>query len=55
MQPAESIVEADDGVDVSLIRWFLTLTPDERLDALENFVNDILELRDAGRAVSPNP
>ncbi len=31
--------EADDGVDVSLIRWFLTLTPGERLDALQGFVD----------------
>lgn len=35
----------EDGVDVSLIRWMLTLTPDERLDALQGFVDSMMELR----------
>ena len=30
---------ADDGVDVSLIRWMLSLTPTERLQALQSFVD----------------
>ena len=34
----------EDGVDVSLIQWALTLTPLERLQALEDLTNDILEL-----------
>jgi hypothetical protein len=36
----------DDGVDVTLIRWTLGLTPAERLDVLQRNVNAILDLRD---------
>ena len=36
---------ADDGVDVSLVRWMLGLSPAQRLDALQNAVAAILELR----------
>lgn len=36
-----------DGVDLSLIRWMMTLTPEERLDALQGFVDSTLSLRDA--------
>ena len=32
-----------DGVDVSLVRWFLTLTPSERLDVLQNYLNSLEE------------
>jgi hypothetical protein len=42
---------ADDGVDVTLIRWFLGLTPAERLDALQRNVDTLIELR-RGRAGS---
>lgn len=31
--------ENADGVDVSLIRWMLSLTPEERLDVLQTFVD----------------
>jgi hypothetical protein len=34
-----------DGVDVSIIRWMLALTPSERLDVLEEFVDFVLEAR----------
>ena len=34
------------GVDVSLIRWMLSLTPDERLDVLQDFVDSVAALRD---------
>jgi hypothetical protein len=40
-----------DGVDLSLIRWMLTLTPDERLDLLDHSASDLLELRDGGNPV----
>lgn len=36
---------SDDGVDLSLIRWMLSLSPDERLDVLEGHLNDILAIR----------
>lgn len=36
---------SEDGVDVSLIRWMINLTPSERLDALQGFVDSVVELR----------
>jgi hypothetical protein len=38
---AESAYD-EDGVDVSLVRWMLSLTPTERLQALQSFV-DLVE------------
>ena len=35
----------EDGVDLTLIRWMLSLTPAERLRALQNAVRSILRLR----------
>jgi hypothetical protein len=37
---------ADDGVDVTLIRWALSLTPAERLKALQGFVDSVFEIRE---------
>jgi hypothetical protein len=34
-----------DGVDLSLIRWFLSLTPAERLMFLEDRITDVLKIR----------
>ena len=36
---------SDDGVDVSLIQWMLSLTPTERLNVLQRFVNSVEEIR----------
>jgi hypothetical protein len=36
----------EDGVDLTLIRWMLSLTPGERLEMLQNTVRSILRLRD---------
>ncbi|MEO8658569.1 MAG: hypothetical protein ABI693_08870 [Bryobacteraceae bacterium] len=36
---------SQDGVDVTLIQWMLSLTPQERLEALQSAVDSILELR----------
>lgn len=42
---------ADDGeVDVSLIRWMLSLTAEERLDVLQGFVDSVAELTAAAHA-----
>lgn len=41
--PADA--EPRDGVDLTLIRWFLSLTPAERLDALQRNVDAVIELR----------
>jgi hypothetical protein len=35
----------DDGVDVTLIRWMLSLSPAERLRVLQSNVRSILRLR----------
>ena len=42
---------SEDGVDLTLIRWFLSLTPAERLQYLQRQVNAILAIRslNAGR------
>jgi hypothetical protein len=36
---------SEDGVDLTLIRWFLSLTPAERLDYVQGHANDVLEVR----------
>jgi hypothetical protein len=41
-----------DGVDVTLIRWMLSLTPEERLDELQAFVDFVNEAR-AANATEP--
>jgi hypothetical protein len=37
---------SEDGVDLTLIRWFLSLTPAERLQFLQRQVNAILAIRE---------
>lgn len=44
-EKAEKPDYSEDGVDLTLIRWMLSLTPDERLQVLQDNVNSILELR----------
>jgi hypothetical protein len=36
--------EDEDGVDVSLIRWTLSLSPEERLAVLQGFVDSVAAL-----------
>ncbi len=36
---------SDDGVDLTLIRWMLSLTPAERLQVLQDHINSIQKLR----------
>lgn len=36
---------SDDGVDLTLIRWMLSLTPAERLETLQQNVQSFLRLR----------
>ncbi|HVN77868.1 MAG TPA: hypothetical protein VMW38_02625 [Terriglobia bacterium] len=36
---------SEDGVDLTLIRWMLSLTPAERLQTLQENVRSIMELR----------
>jgi hypothetical protein len=37
---------SEDGVDLTLIRWMLSLTPAERLDVLQRNVSSILSVRE---------
>ncbi len=37
---------SEDGVDLTLIRWFLSLTPAERLECLEHQISDIAAIRE---------
>ncbi len=41
-EPAEC---SPDGVDLTLIRWMLEMTPAERLEALQSFIDSVWELR----------
>jgi hypothetical protein len=34
-----------DGIDLTLIRWMLSLTPPERLKVLQKFVDSVEEIR----------
>jgi hypothetical protein len=43
-QPETSEYGAD-GVDLTLIRWMLSLTPVERIEVLQRFVNSVEEIR----------
>lgn len=37
----------EDGVDVTVIRWMLSMTPTERLQTLQQNVRSIMKLRNA--------
>ena len=45
-EPAPQPEYSDDGVDLTLIRWTLSLTPAERLQFLEQQIDDILAIRE---------
>ena len=36
---------APDGTDLTLIRWMLSLTPAERLDVLQGYVDSLWKLK----------
>jgi hypothetical protein len=36
---------SEEGVDLTLVRWFLSLTPAERLDYVQRRANDIVAVR----------
>jgi len=36
---------SDDGVDLTLIRWMLSLTPAERLEALQQYIDSVATIR----------
>ena len=41
----ERPTHSEDGTDLTLIRWFLTLTPAERLQTLQDVLDSIRRLR----------
>ena len=45
-EPEDLTDYAEDGVDLTLIRSMLSLTPSERLDMLQDFLNAVLSIRD---------
>ena len=47
---SESKGEAEDGIDASLIRWVLSLSPAERLDRLQANARAMSRLQDAAEA-----
>jgi hypothetical protein len=38
---------SEDGVDLTLIRWMLSLTPMERLQVLQQHLQGIMKIREA--------
>jgi hypothetical protein len=40
-------IYSEDGVDLTLIRWMLSMTPTERLQTLQQNVRSIMRLRSA--------
>ena len=44
--PAPAPEYGEDGVDLSLIRWMLSLTPAERLQFLQQRIDDIAAIRE---------
>jgi hypothetical protein len=42
---------SDDGVDLTLVRWMLSLTPAERLEALQQFADFILSTRGSSTSI----
>ncbi len=45
----------DDGVDVTLIRWMLSLSPEERLDVLQGFADSVAEMSLVGELDDDEP
>jgi len=44
-EPTENV----DGVDLTLIRWMLSLTPVERMEHIEGIARSLQELRELNR------
>jgi len=45
LEPSSLESRSQDDGDVSLIRWMLALSPEERLAVLQGFVDSAIELR----------
>jgi hypothetical protein len=44
--PEEPAAYSPEGVDLTLIRWFLTLTPEERLEYVQDAANSIESMKE---------
>jgi len=42
---ADEPAYSEDGVDLTLIRWMLSMTPAERLQVLQQYVDSVLSIR----------
>ena len=47
LSPESDRLYSEDGVDLSLIRWMLSMTPTERLQTLQQNIRSIMRLRSA--------
>ena len=43
----DEVAYSEDGVDLTLIRWLLSLTPAERLEVLQSNIRSVATIRDA--------
>ena len=58
MTPDVPMAERDEnGVDLTLVRWMLSLTPAERLQFAQDFANHVLRIRELNgiRELHGNP
>ena len=49
VDPDEEVAYSEDGVDLTLIRWLLTLTPAERLEVLQSNIRSVAMIRGAAK------
>jgi len=54
-EPDEGPAYSEDGVDLTLIRWMLSLTPEERLRVLQERLNAIEVVREANPGWTSEP
>jgi hypothetical protein len=45
LEDTQALTNKAEAVDVTLIRWMVSLTPAERLAVLQQFVNSVLAIR----------
>ncbi len=43
--PTGETAYSEDGVDLTVIRWMLSMTPAERLETLQNHIKSIMRIR----------
>ena len=53
--PATLLDYSEDRVDLTLIRWMLSLTPAERLSFHEERINEILAIRELNKENASEP